>query len=508
MGLFGNKHEGDDKWKTKYFDLLIEQESFEKEQQGLRDLFCKTMVRFALAVKGFDPGLDPLLERLRVSLKAGIANPLLKQELEAFSKALYSLKDLQQTSLPDAGLLFEYLIQTHAELESALQRIQASYQNREIPNQQRLFLALADALKEGDAPDEHNDSLQDVVADKWAVSQQLQNLLDNVQVPPTFLQDAVDLRQRLSRQEPLAPIFDDGVRLLLSIKKHIDVEQQEMAAFLARLTDELTDLDSKTASMGLVAEDSFIKHSDFNRNVEAQIVELQQNSASATQLEPLKQLIELRVHTLNQQLQQYRAQEEAERSSAQQQLSALMQKLQALESETSELRSHLDAARYKATRDPLTELSNRLALDERLTSELARCRRYNGALSVAVFDIDYFKNINDTYGHKSGDKVLTIIAKLLSQHSREADFLARFGGEEFVMLLPETRAEDAFGVVEKIRQIVENSGFNASGNRISITLSCGLTEYVAGDDNESIFSRADAALYQAKQQGRNCCVLA
>jgi len=502
MGLFGNKHDGDDKWKTKYFDLLIEQESFEKEQQGLRDLFCKTLVRFALAVKGFDSGLDPHLERLRKSLKAGIANPLLQQELEAFSKALYSLKDLQQTSHLDAGLLFEYLIQTHVELESALQRIQASYQNREIPNQQQLFLALADLLKNVGA----SDALQNVMADNRTVGEQLLNLLDNVQLPPAFAQDAANLRVRLNQLQPLAPIFDDGVRLLLSVKKHIDVEQQEMATFLTRLTDELTDLGIKTAGMGVAAEDSFIKHSDFNRTVEAQIVELQQNSASATQLEPLKQLIELRVHTLNQQLQQSRAQEEAERTNAQQQLNALVQKLQALEEETSELRSHLDVAQYKATRDPLTELSNRLALDERLASELARCKRYGGALSVAVFDIDYFKNINDTYGHKSGDKVLIIIAKLLSQHSRETDFLARFGGEEFVMLLPETGAEAAFGVVEKIRQIVENSGFNAGGNPISITLSCGLTEYVAGDDNESIFSRADAALYQAKQQGRNCCV--
>jgi diguanylate cyclase len=126
---------------------------------------------------------------------------------------------------------------------------------------------------------------------------------------------------------------------------------------------------------------------------------------------------------------------------------------------------------------------------------------------LAVWDIDFFKHINDTYGHKSGDKALVIIAKLLSKHCRRSDFIARFGGEEFVMLLPATQAQSAALVAEKLRETVENSGFNANGNKVSITMSCGLTEYIDGDTNESIFERADSALYKAKQSGRNKCVL-
>jgi diguanylate cyclase len=99
-----------------------------------------------------------------------------------------------------------------------------------------------------------------------------------------------------------------------------------------------------------------------------------------------------------------------------------------------------------------------------------------------------------------------VIAKLLSRNCREADFIARFGGEEFVMLFPETKVQDAVTVTNKLRETIENSNFNANGERLSITLSCGLTEYIKADNNESIFVRADSALYQAKQNGRNQCV--
>jgi len=104
--------------------------------------------------------------------------------------------------------------------------------------------------------------------------------------------------------------------------------------------------------------------------------------------------------------------------------------------------------------------------------------------------------------------VLLLIAKQLSDHSRATDFISRFGGEEFTMLLPNTDSKSALILANQLRQTIEKTGFNASGASVAITISCGITEFTLNDTDESAFERADQALYQAKQQGRNrCCVL-
>jgi diguanylate cyclase len=122
-------------------------------------------------------------------------------------------------------------------------------------------------------------------------------------------------------------------------------------------------------------------------------------------------------------------------------------------------------------------------------------------------DVDHFKIINDTFGHKAGDKVLLLIARQLSVHSRETDFISRFGGEEFTMLLPNTNKESALILANQLRTTIEKTGFNSNGNAVVVTISCGIAEFFVGDDDETVFERADKALYQAKQHGRNQCCL-
>ncbi len=155
----------------------------------------------------------------------------------------------------------------------------------------------------------------------------------------------------------------------------------------------------------------------------------------------------------------------------------------------------------------MTGLPNRLAYDERLYTEIARWKRYHSPLSLLIWDIDLFKQINDTFGHKAGDKTLILIAKLLSEHCRETDFVSRFGGEEFTMLLSDTDAQSALYTANKLRQLIEATAFNSSGKKISITISCGITQFTKNDTGESAFTRADKALYSAKKNGRNQCVI-
>ena len=505
MSFFKKKDDNPELWKDKYYQVLDSQDQFEKDQKANEVLLCKTIVRFALAVKGLNQALDPHLERIRGLLKTGLQRQELKNELDIFSKALMAMEDESTVHQLDASLLFDFLEKQYPNHLVKLEEVQQQYTKREI-NHQRLFLALAEILEEKNQG-QHDFYAELALADSKLISQQLIRLLENADLPDVFNEEGKQLKNRLQSGQSLAPVFEDAVTLLLSIKKHMLVEQQEMADFLASLTDDLANLGLKASGVNMASEDAQNKRTCLDNELAAQMVELQRKSATATQVEPLKQLISIRLHKITQQIQSHNLQEQLEREKNQRELRELVQQIRDMESETVDLQSRLDLAQQRATRDPLTNLPNRLAFDDRLIDEIARARRYGGALTLAVWDIDFFKSINDTYGHKSGDKALMIIAKLLSDHCRAADFVARFGGEEFVMLLPETDGKAALKVVDKLREVIEKSGFIANGKRVEITISCGLTEYFDGDTSEILFVRADGALYQAKQSGRNQCIL-
>jgi len=147
-----------------------------------------------------------------------------------------------------------------------------------------------------------------------------------------------------------------------------------------------------------------------------------------------------------------------------------------------------------------------MAYEERSEQEYARWKRYRAPLSLIVVDIDFFKKINDNFGHVAGDKVLKTIAQLMDESVRETDFLARYGGEEFVIIMTDTGADDALNVADKLRVAVENCGFHYRGESVPITISCGIAEFKNKNDTTgSVFERADVALYKAKDSGRNRC---
>ena len=155
--------------------------------------------------------------------------------------------------------------------------------------------------------------------------------------------------------------------------------------------------------------------------------------------------------------------------------------------------------------DYLTALLNRRALDEELRNEIHRAKRYDLDLTVAMFDIDHFKNINDTYGHIIGDEVLKGVARVLRENIREVDRLYRYGGEEFLLLMPHTSCRDALKVTQRLRKLVSEHlfSFPDRGFSFRITISAGLAELDRDDTPESLLDRADVALYAAKVQGRD-----
>lgn len=153
-----------------------------------------------------------------------------------------------------------------------------------------------------------------------------------------------------------------------------------------------------------------------------------------------------------------------------------------------------------ATKDALTDVHNRHMFVELFAKELAIAKRNHTKLALLMVDLDYFKQINDTHGHNIGDYVLKHFAQMVTTSIREADLFARWGGEEFVLLLRDTSCEEAFGVAEKIRTLLETSRFDEVGQ---VTCSIGITEVYADDTLLSAIDRADGALYAAKDEGRN-----
>ncbi len=159
---------------------------------------------------------------------------------------------------------------------------------------------------------------------------------------------------------------------------------------------------------------------------------------------------------------------------------------------------------YKS--DRLTGIANRHVLDEELEKELARSTRYGTPFSLIMLDIDWFKNINDTYGHYNGDTVLQKIAKLLELHIRKTDVLGRWGGEEFLIICSQTDLFGARKMAEHLRESIEQLDYGFMEEKV--TASFGVAPYIQGDTSVSIIKRVDAALYRAKDASRNCVVVA
>lgn len=165
------------------------------------------------------------------------------------------------------------------------------------------------------------------------------------------------------------------------------------------------------------------------------------------------------------------------------------------------LLQQLEVSQHSASYDTLTGVYNRYMFEEHLKKEMHRAKRYSNALSVILMDIDDFKAINDNHGHKIGDEILIELAILLQKHLRESDIIARWGGEEFIIIFPEMALSQTKHKAEELRKLIENEIFTKS---LKVTCSFGVTEYIPGDTLDSIFIRSDDAMYQAKASHKNC----
>ena len=175
-------------------------------------------------------------------------------------------------------------------------------------------------------------------------------------------------------------------------------------------------------------------------------------------------------------------------------------KTEQLEAKNKLLEEKISEIERLANTDPLTNIANRKKFEEALNSEISRANRYDHPLSFVIFDIDHFKIINDSFGHKIGDQVLQGLASVVDDNIRDIDVFARWGGEEFVLILPCITIEEAINFSERLRQLISKAELSKG---VYITCSFGVSEYHNTDAVEDLFHRADQALYRVKNNGRN-----
>lgn len=178
----------------------------------------------------------------------------------------------------------------------------------------------------------------------------------------------------------------------------------------------------------------------------------------------------------------------------------LQQMLAELEMENTERKHAVEELERLSETDPLTSVYNRRKFNDILASEVERSKRYSTGLSIIMCDIDHFKKINDQFGHDVGDNALKVFSSTINNNIREVDMFARWGGEEFMILMPNTNAEVAKAVAEKLRQIVEDTEIKKVN---TFTASFGVADLNQEDTAESLLKRVDEALYKAKNSGRN-----
>lgn len=328
-------------------------------------------------------------------------------------------------------------------------------------------------------------------------------LLDDLTLPERHRPQAEAMRERLKHGlnwYELIPILDDLATLMLAIT---DSGQHEFEAYLQQLNERLEAFQSNLQA----ASDGHADNSSAARAMDTQIREqvdgLQTSVQEAADLDDLKQVLENHLEGLLGTMDQHQKQRDAREQEVATRLKGLSERVAHMEQEAQGFREHLEEQRQKALIDPLTGLPNRAAWSERLEHEIKQWQQHGNTLSLAMLDLDQFKRINDNYGHLAGDKVLKIIATVLRKRLRGSDFIARFGGEEFVLLLPATPPALGAKLLETLRAAIEACPFHFKGERVTITISMGLASFKAGEHSDLVLKRADQALYRAKNAGRN-----
>lgn len=515
-------------WKQKYVSLADELEVSSQRWKSNEKQLCRVIIRLTLATGGLDSNIDPHLIEIRELLKKGVVDQSLHEKLDEVTDTLIRTGKAGATAHPvqsDYSKLFEFLdyCVEDSTLRDELSLLRERSVCGEFSESEKVFDALRKTM--GVAAWEQNSSdrgfferlirrpdrktARDEIGSEL-IRNAMFDFLSELDVPSEFDEAFSDLKADIRQQkdaERFKSTVAEIVQLLDRARNRVEDGQKKLEGFLSQLTEDLGKLGSQAIDAGSVQKANMSEQHSHQASMADHFDNLRETSLQATDLNQLQELIRNRLEVITDKIATYNKIEAAKQAESEKKLADLTHCVEKMELEASDLRSKLRMARNKALRDQLTDLPNRLAYEERLEQEVPRIKRFKSPLSLLIWDVDHFKSINDRFGHAAGDKVLKTMGSSLASGLRQTDFVCRYGGEEFVMLLPGADKEAALKVANILRLKIENCKFNSKGRPINITISCGISEFGDGDSPDAVFERADTALYKAKNLGRNQCVV-
>lgn len=454
--------------RQKYLEALERLESAENRSHKQQGVLRLTIGRLCLAARGRSSRLDAELHTLASLLRGQPAPEEIEARLEPLSHAIAALDEISDGP-----------------------RAQASAESS----------APAPIIEPNDANAPQGDeSLQArIVAllERVASMPELEPALSELNGHPITALTPEELGAGLERVARL--IGEQRARLrrekleVEDLLRQIDARLEEVSSFLAGEAADQKDVQETTQQLNLLVLD--------------EMHELNTDVQRAIDLTQLRLRVRERLETITTHLQGFRNRQEQRYTSQLERTGRLRVRIAELERESRTLQQSLQEEQRLALVDALTGIPNRAAYDERLRHEIAYTQQSGATVSIVAWDIDWFKNVNDAYGHRAGDKVLRVVGQYLAQHVRGTDFVARYGGEEFLMILTGTRAAEARVAADKIREGIARIGFHFRSKPVTVTASCGITAIRGDDTPETVFDRADRALYRAKDDGRNRCVI-
>ncbi len=477
--------------------------------------------RLSLACKGIDIDLDNKLARLRQEFAKGTdlekILPLVESAVEAL-KALEvrQLSDLKkaQNTLTDAGKLLQKQRglpdQLRRDLRDLLTKVEEPSATVQaflphLTHLTELYQAALATKQQNEQSDTADDDKYQAICKQ--ISIELTNLLSELAFEGKYGQDIEKIRLTLLSDVSIEALLQSCLRTIEIIIASVTDERQSAQHFLLKLNEALTGVQQAVVSSLNTSNNIKEKMLLLNQQIEQQISNLTADTKSATSLEQLQSLVGTKLGAITCSLREKEQLEKDERELMLTTLRHMESRLAELEQEAAQFKKRLAEQKFRSLQDALTELPNRAAFDERFELEIRRSQRYGKPLSIALADVDHFKQINDNYGHSAGDKTLKVIAQALKQSLRETDFIARYGGEEFIILFPETHLSELKLPLNNLKDRIKKIPFKFKDKNVPISISFGATELKSTDNNRAAFDRADEALYEAKRAGRDLVVL-
>ena len=497
--------ENEASWKARALELASELESARSEWHNAQQTLTRALLRIAVAFSGFDPELDRELETWRHGLRETGNPSLYCGQMQNIAECCVQLfRRAGKTTSPAEHTTFLALLGALAlppviatEIRDITRRIESGEDPAALMPHVAHQLNELLAVEEDDKP-----------ANDGELPTPLLNLLDHMPLPPEFEPRRQALRTTIVSGGIADPV-KEASSLLSDVHLFLRKDARVLEDYLKRASQYLGTIDTQlrfamdTSRAG--ATDSDALSADINAGIE-QIGAAMQGDFGGDGA--FQAQMEARVGAIRASLGDFFDLQRRQRSEYEERIAELTNQVESFEMESVRLRESLAVEHARAYRDALTDIPNRLAYQERGEFEIKRHRRSGRPLCLAVVDLDRFKQVNDRYGHRVGDKLLRSVATIATDRFRSTDMFARYGGEEFVVLLPETSEQDAARLCDDFRLRIAAAAFQSQGEVIPVTISIGLAQFTDGETLDSLFERADAALYRAKARGRNCLIVA